>query len=162
MNSTLVRVTIYSLLMTAYSGIAVLKEVSRFKGIGDFPSSFHTNLSIIVSILLVFRTNSAYGKWWEARTLWGSLINASRNLAVKVRDFASPTDEDRKQLANLLGVFATTLKDHLRHINDLKRVPGFEDLKGDLQHPPGLVASRIYELIDSWRRQNRISDQITR
>jgi hypothetical protein len=53
MNSTLVRVTIYALLMAAYSGIAVIKETSSLKGVGDFPSSVHANLSIIVSILVV-------------------------------------------------------------------------------------------------------------
>jgi ion channel-forming bestrophin family protein len=162
LNSTLGRILLYSLLMSLYSGLAVLKEHSRFAGYGVVHSTVHAILGLMVSMLLVFRTNGAYAKWWEARTLWGALINASRNLALKVRHFVPATIEERQQMANLLAVFARTLRDHLRRINDLKRVPGFEDLEEDPNHPPGIVASRIYALIQSWRGRNLISDQMTR
>ena len=44
----------------------------------------HTLLGFAISMLLVFRTNTAYDRWWEGRKLWGSLVNTSRNLAVKI------------------------------------------------------------------------------
>src|SRR6516225_7702663 len=44
----------------------------------------HTLLSFVISMLLVFRTNTAYDRWWEGRKLWGSLVNNSRNLALKL------------------------------------------------------------------------------
>jgi putative membrane protein len=50
----------------------------------------------------------------------------------------------------------------LRRINDLKRVAGFEHLEAEPDHPPSVVASRIYGLIESWRRQKLISDELTR
>ncbi len=162
LHSTLGRVTVYSLALAAYSGAAVAKQYSRYREYADFPAEFHAVLGLGVSVLLVFRTNSAYAKWWEARTLWGALINASRNLAIKVRHFVPSTAEDRRKLAVLLAVFAATLKDHLRHIYDLKRAPGFENLEDAPRHPPSLVASRIYELIESWRKQALISDELTR
>lgn len=161
-KSVLGRVALYSLLMSAYSVLAVIKQKSRYADYANVHSTVHAILGLVVSMLLVFRTNSAYAKWWEARTLWGTLINASRNLALKARHFVAATAEERLQLANLLSVFATTLRDHLRRINDLKRVPGFEDLGEDPEHPPGVVASRIYAMIESWRSRNLISDQITR
>jgi putative membrane protein len=34
-----------------------------------------------IALFMGFRTNAAYARWWEARTLWGALINASRSLA---------------------------------------------------------------------------------
>ncbi|GLI66990.1 hypothetical protein VaNZ11_011086 [Volvox africanus] len=34
-----------------------------------------------LSLLLVFRTNSSYSRWWEARTVWGAVVNLSRNFA---------------------------------------------------------------------------------
>ena len=37
-----------------------------------------TVLAATVGILLTFRNNSAYDRWWEARTLWGSLVNTSK------------------------------------------------------------------------------------
>jgi ion channel-forming bestrophin family protein len=162
MTKTLFRVTVYSLLVASYSATAVAVDRSSYGKLVEFPGTVHSVLAFVLSMLLVFRTNSAYAKWWEARTLWGGLINASRNLALKVRHFVPAPAEDRRQLGNLLSVFATTLKDHLRHINSLKQVAGFEDLQRDPHHPPSLVASRLYALIESWREKDLISDQITR
>jgi putative membrane protein len=162
LNSNLSRVTLYAVLMSAYSLLAVWKQYSRFSDYVNVHSTVHAILGLVVSMLLAFRTNSAYAKWWEARSLWGTLINASRNLALKGRNFVEVAAEERQQLARLIAVFATTLRDHLRRINDLKRVPGFEDLPEDPGHPPGIVVSRIYALIDSWRRRSLISDQMTR
>ncbi len=42
-------------------------------------------IAAIIGMLLVFRTNRAYERWWEARSLWGSLVNVSRNLAIKIK-----------------------------------------------------------------------------
>ena len=128
LNSNLARVTLYAVLMSAYSLLAVWKQKSQYADYVNVHSTVHAILGLVVSMLLVFRTNGAYAKWWEARSLWGTLINASRNLALKGRNFVEVATEERQQLAKLIAVFATTLRDHLRRINDLKRVPGFEDL----------------------------------
>ena len=162
LGSTLGRVAIYSMAMTAYSGLAVAKQYSRYGEYADFPANVFTLLGLALSVLLVFRTNSAYAKWWEARTLWGALVNSSRNLALKSRHFVPASAEDREKLGNLLALFATTLKDHLRDINSLPRVPGFEGLERGPHHAPSQVASRVYELIQSWRQKDLISDQMTR
>ena len=68
--------------LTFYALLPLLKEYSSYKDIGDTPSDLHAALSLVLGWLLVFRTNAAYARWWEARTLWGSLINCSRNLAI--------------------------------------------------------------------------------
>ena len=47
----------------------------------------HNLLGFVLSLLLVFRTNTAYDRWWEGRKLWGSLVNNSRNLAIKLKGF---------------------------------------------------------------------------
>jgi putative membrane protein len=161
-RSTLVRVIVYSLLMALYAATSVLKEESSWKDFADLPTSLSAALSVIVSVLLVFRTNSAYAKWWEARTLWGALINASRNLAIKVRHFVPISRTEKERLAQHLAVFAYTLKDHLRHINDLKQWPGFEDVHDELHHAPSLVVSRIYALIETWRKQGAVPETLLR
>jgi putative membrane protein len=45
------------------------------------PSGAHTLTGFALSLLLVFRTNSSYDRFWEGRKLWGSIVNESRNLA---------------------------------------------------------------------------------
>src|SRR5262245_39383540 len=44
----------------------------------------------MLGLLLAFRVNAAYARWWEARQLWGQLVNESRNLALKVRAYVAP------------------------------------------------------------------------
>ncbi|MEA5627993.1 bestrophin family protein [Nostoc sp. UHCC 0251] len=74
--------------------------------------------SIVLGLLLVFRTNTAYERFWEGRKCWGSLVNNIRNLARQIWvsiDEISPEDKDNKITAlNLLVAFAVTTKLHLR------------------------------------------------
>lgn len=74
--------------------------------------------SIVLGLLLVFRTNTAYERFWEGRKLWGELVNTSRNLArqiwVAVRE-ESRSDRDTKiHHLHLLVAFAISTKQHLR------------------------------------------------
>jgi len=46
-----------------------------------------TLFGTVLGLFLGFRTNSAYQRWWEGRTLWGAMINASRSLARAVLGF---------------------------------------------------------------------------
>uniref|UniRef100_A0A7S0WQL1 Uncharacterized protein n=1 Tax=Pyramimonas obovata TaxID=1411642 RepID=A0A7S0WQL1_9CHLO len=68
-----------------------------------------------LSLLLVFRTNSSYDRWWEARKIWGGLLNRSRDF---VRQGLSWFDEEdnslKAQLVRYTVAFAYSLKVHLR------------------------------------------------
>ena len=58
-------------------------DLSRFALDRSIPQIFGT----AIAIFLGFRTNSAYERWWEARRLWGGILNDSLNLGRQVRDF---------------------------------------------------------------------------
>src|SRR5262245_30985318 len=45
------------------------------------PDKGHILVGLALGLLLVFRTNASYDRFWEARRQWGSIINESRNLA---------------------------------------------------------------------------------
>ncbi len=61
--------------------VTVLEKISHpFKAI-PIPDITLSLLGAVLGILLAFRTNSAYARWWEARQLWGRLVNSSRSLA---------------------------------------------------------------------------------
>lgn len=75
--------------------------------------------SIVLGLLLVFRTNTAYERFWEGRKLWGSTVNTIRNLgwqfSVSLKE-VEPGDRDRKiQALRLLPAFAIAKKLHLRY-----------------------------------------------
>ncbi len=57
-------------------------------------------LGAALSILLAFRTNSAYARWWEARTLWGAMVNNSRSIARQAISFPRRSGSEMLQMAS--------------------------------------------------------------
>jgi ion channel-forming bestrophin family protein len=100
-----------------YVGLVAFFEIQVFK-LGDDShlknlTVMHGMLGFVISLLLVFRTNTAYERWWEGRKLWGSLVNNSRNLALKIN--ASITEQEIKiYLRDLIIEYVFALKRHLR------------------------------------------------
>lgn len=74
--------------------------------------------SIFLGLLLVFRTNTAYERFWEGRKCWGTLVNNTRNIARQIWVLISELDaEDRANKQStlyLLVAFAVATKLHLR------------------------------------------------
>ena len=78
----------------------------------------HTLLGFVISLLLVFRTNTAYDRWWEGRKQWGALVNVSRNFAFKVISFVPESDSVlRDRLLNADACYADVLRGHLREVS---------------------------------------------
>ncbi len=51
----------------------------------DMPTTIHTLVGLALGLLLVFRTNASYDRYWEGRRLWGGIVNECRNLARAAR-----------------------------------------------------------------------------
>lgn len=118
-SDTLIKLFPLLIFIAAYSvGIAYweihylkLSENIWVKGI----PALHSLLGFVLSLLLVFRTNTAYDRWWEGRKLWGSLVNNSRNLAMKMNAVLAETDSDtRLFFKETIPLYAFALKDHLQ------------------------------------------------
>jgi putative membrane protein len=83
----------------------------------------HTLIGFVLSMLLIFRTNTAYERWWEGRKLWGSFVNNSRNLALKLNAFLpEASTEQRAMFRALIHNFIHASKDHLRKGVDVKKL----------------------------------------
>jgi len=147
------------LIIGLYSLLAVGKEYSPFATFADLPSEIFGIFGAVLSVILVFRTNRAYDRWWEARTLWGKQVNVSRNLAIKVRELANLSDEENRQLHKGIVGFAYALKDHLREGAKLQAVPGWEDSHESPSHVPGWLAGQIYRQLKQLEREQRITPQ---
>lgn len=108
----------------------------------------HSLVGLVLSVLLVFRTNAAYDRWWEGRKLWGALVNSSRNLALKL-DAILPEDAEnhRDFFCTTISLFAQTLRSHLlrestRFALDDAEHPELARLD-DSKHPPNQVAGSL-------------------
>lgn len=117
----------------------------------------HTLLGLVISLLLVFRTNTAYERWWEGRKLWGSLVNSSRNLAIKLNTMLPAGDNyDRNFFKAAIPDFAVALKNHLRNNStteewelNLEEAEGFEAGPHLPNRVSALIHFRVRQLLKS-------------
>ena len=156
------------LCMAIYSWLIAFLELEYFQlsqnSLLKNITLLHTLLGFALSILLVFRTNTAYDRWWEGRRQWGSLINNSRNLAVKLNSFLERGDNrNRGFFMDLIPRFAFELKHHLQSEstryeldeNPHPEIPGFDRSK----HVPNQVASLLMDRIHQLYKQQKISGE---
>ncbi len=109
-----------------------------------------------LSFLIAFRTNQAYDRWWEARKLWGQLINETRNLCLKIRTLNDVAATDRLRVAELVASFGEALKNHLRRPDGSDDPSSTETSSGRPSHEPVRIAGAIYENVATWHRQGQI------
>lgn len=158
-TAALSRVWYWALLFGAYSVVPVLVGRTPWSEQFDLAASIDAALAFILGMLLMFRINRAYERWWEARTLWGTLVNVSRNLAIKAKTLAEPDELERKRLRALIVGFCYALKHHLRERAALSRIAGFESTEDDPQHVPGYLVEQLYGVFTAWRATDRIAAQ---
>jgi ion channel-forming bestrophin family protein len=116
-----------------------------------------TGLGAVLSILLVLRTNSAYERWWEARKLWGQLVNECRNLALKVTTMVDADEPDRVLGREYIASFPFCLRDHLRKGPEDATIAGLpEPLPGNVTHVPAYVSGKLFTLVKKWRDQGKL------
>jgi putative membrane protein len=111
--------------------------------------------ALILGVLLGFRNNQSYDRWWEGRKLWGQLVNDSRNLCLKAAALPDLTADTRRRVGVLVSGFAVALKRRLRDEAVLSQIPGFEGDPATPAHVPGYVAGTLYKLVQGERAAGR-------
>ncbi|PTN11123.1 bestrophin family protein [Nitrosomonas aestuarii] len=85
-----------------------------------FPISEINVLGIAVAILLGFRNNEAYNRYWEARMAWGDLTNASRNFAAQITGYVQPPQKQEQASSDVTGIHSELIYRHLAFLNALR------------------------------------------
>lgn len=135
----------------------------------DWHSSFamdsgvYSLLGIALSIVLVFRTNTAYDRWWEGRKHWGALVNNCRNLAISLHAALPDGDkETRKFFAKQITNFCIAFKEHLRDGAKVEELilmkPEEIALYKTKNHIPNYISFLIYNRIEQAHRKGEITD----
>lgn len=145
----------------------VLLDILRFHE-NDFHTtiSMHSLLGIVLGLFLVFRTNSAYDRWWEGRKLWGSFVNNTRNLSLKLNAFLNEDDlENRKWFSIMIPNLVMSLKEHLRQgvRPEFLEAPDdefFKKLK-KVHHAPNFLSALLYQKVNDLYKKGLMSgDQL--
>ncbi|MDB4998963.1 MAG: hypothetical protein JWR76_40 [Mucilaginibacter sp.] len=104
----------------------------------SIPIAVPTILGTIISLLLAFKSNQAYDRWWEARTLWGAIVNDTRTLTRQLLTFVDTPYGEAEQKAFCERVakrqiaWCYSLSRHLRKqdpLHDLDRLISAEDIQ---------------------------------
>ncbi len=142
--------------MCAYSTLICYLFIDYFRvHEADFQPTIgmHSLLGIVLGLFLVFRTNTAYDRWWEGRRLWGGMVNSTRNFSMKLNAcLTRENHEDRDWFAKMVPNFVFAMKESLRtgvqfaeldapddqFINDLKK----------FKHKPNRIAALMYQKVN--------------
>jgi putative membrane protein len=117
----------------------------------------HNMLGFVISLLLVFRTNTAYDRWWEGRKMWGALVNNSRNFAIKLSVMLRD-EHDRSYFRKLIPGYASILHKHLNNSETSQQL--FDDLDLEIdhhKHQPNHVAKMMFQKINDLYASKKIT-----
>ena len=127
-----------------------------------------------ISIIVGFRNNYAYGRWWEARTLWGAIVNRSRTFGRQVMNTLSPRAEGgapealevgevQRRLVYYQIAFVHALRQQLRGLDPVAEISGIisADEQAELRREKNVsltIQRKMGDLLRQARRREWINE----
>lgn len=129
------------------------------------PQHGHTLIGFALGLLLVFRTNCSYDRFWEGRKQWGSIVNETRNLTRSACVLLADAPDLLARVVHWTIAFPWATMHQLRNSRGLGTAVDTlppDEVQAVLaaNHPPLAVARRISELLAEARRRGLISDYV--
>lgn len=128
----------------------------------DFPNAavVHSMVGTALGLLLVFRTNQSYDRWWEGRKLWGAMVNTCRNLARSASVHVAHNPERLARVVRLTQAFPAASMATLRHKIFVPANLEADDLDSIQQrnHIPTAICQRITWHLEQERKAGNIAD----
>lgn len=152
-TTTLILILYSIIVITAQTFFDKVFDKMQINNLGQF----HLIFSFVMTILVGFRINSSYARWWEGRGYWGALVNNSRNLAFKFNNFIGLNSDPL--FLKCLATFPTLLKFHLRKQQD-ECIQIMTDLGLNFKpddNMPNVLVSHLYSRINRYRMDKVIS-----
>jgi ion channel-forming bestrophin family protein len=153
-----------------FSGFGFVISIIHYYGfsipekIGNITTNVAFNL--VLGLLLVFRTNTAYDRYWEGRKTWGGIVvnslNLGRKIMVEILEKEPIDRENKKSALRLLGAFAIATKLHLRQASEKNELqPFLTELQylqlKDVRNIPLKIAFWLGEYLKQQQVENRLS-----
>lgn len=157
LRGSMVREIVGRVLLCVVWAVAVVAFSQNVRDVGVAPT-VHTLSGMALSLLLVFRTNASYDRFWEGRKLWGGIVNETRNLVRAAEVFLGPTPLFAP-LVRWTAAFpfatAAWLRGQQRRLGSHADLLPLSDVRRTLeaQHVPLAVARRMTAVLDEGRKQ---------
>ena len=92
----------------------------------DVPITIAANLGTAITLLLSFKLAQSYDRWWEARKIWGAIVNDSRSLVLQVKNFTNAENiAIVKTIAKRQIGWCYALAAHLRKLDPLENTANY-------------------------------------
>lgn len=137
------------LVMTYFPNEAVLSSLI----------SVYSLIGFVISLLLVFRTNTAYDRWWEGRKKWGQLVNDTRNFTIKISSILD-SQEEKDFFARMVGNFIFSVKEHLREgvkWQELDFTGEEYEAINHKKHIPVAIVKLMYVRLNKLKKEGKIA-----
>ncbi len=110
-------------LILGLAGIVLLTVIADHAVEIEEPTILLPSITVfgtVMSLFLAFKTNESYNRWWEARILWGSLVNYSRSFGRQIANLLTPETTGISSPQELDALTRTLIYRHLGYINALR------------------------------------------
>jgi putative membrane protein len=117
-------------------------------------------IGFALSLLLVFRTNTGYDRWWEGRKKWGELVNNSRNIAIKIST-TTKNQHTKDLFKRMIPNFGFALKEHLRLGVKVEELDLTEAERTEIEswdHKPSFITQRMYKTLNDLKSSGEITE----
>ncbi len=147
----MVVIAVYALVVVYFD-----KNTTKFAKIDALNlGQFHLIFSFILGILVSFRINSTFNRWWEGRILWGGIVNNCRNLGLKFENFVGL--KNYPEFYQYLQVLPVMMKLHLRKdVLAIERELAQLGVKEKINHPVVFIAQQMYAILNRLRDEEKI------
>lgn len=135
-----------------------VSTVEKFYPTATLPISPFQYTGFALGVLLVLRINAGLERWWEARKLWGNIVNQSRNLALLVNTYCE-VEEEKKKMLKYIACWPFAIMNQLRNQDTSAKIMKFLD-QADLEqynqalHKPSFIALKLDENFKKLSSQN--------
>jgi len=123
--------------------------------------SIYSLIGFVLSLLLVFRTNTAYDRWWEGRRKWGDMVNNARNLSIKLGSMTT-NKEIESYFGRMIPNYAIAMKEQLRdgiNLQELELTPEEIATIEKIDHKTSYIAKLMYEKLHQMKQEKLITQE---
>lgn len=150
----------FGFIATVVAGAAWLVEDRCGVQIGLEVAPFEV-AGVVLGLLLILRTNAGYDRWWEARTLWGGIVNQSRNVAIGALSYGPADAAWRDRFVRWAAVYPHVVRSSLRRERLGPEVAGLVGAEAAAlveraPHMPSFAALRLAKLLREARASSAL------
>ncbi|MCD0467196.1 bestrophin family protein [Flavobacterium sp. ENC] len=117
----------YEVIFVLIIAVLVHYITTQFENlIPEMPITIPAFIGTAISVLLSFKLNQSYDRWWEARKIWGSIVNDSRSFVLQLQSFVAAENQNEiREIAFRHIAWCYSLGQSLRDLNPVENLEYF-------------------------------------